>query len=386
MNDTTPITKEEALDYHKKYLGKVHIETTGPLNSKHDLALAYTPGVGMVSRVLAENPERVWELTGRRNRVAIVSDGTAVLGLGDIGPEGAMPVMEGKAALFKKFGDIDAIPLCLNTKDTDTIVEIIAGLEPSFGGINLEDISAPRCFEIERRLRERMRIPVFHDDQHGTAIVVLAGLLNALKVTQKQQIDHLKIVINGAGAAGTAIAHILLAEGFKHLIVLDSKGAISSARTDLNEEKQALLALTNPHQEHGQLAEIIADADVFIGVSAANILSQDHVKSMAKQPIIFALANPDPEILPHLALEAGAGLIATGRSDFPNQVNNALAFPGIFRGALDSGVPQITESMKLAAARALADYVTEPTTTRILPDVLDAEAQIAVAKAVQKAA
>lgn len=385
MNDTTPITKEEALDYHKKYLGKVHIETTGPLETKRDLALAYTPGVGMVSRVLAENPERVWELTGRRNRVAIVSDGTAVLGLGDIGPEGAMPVMEGKAALFKKFGGVDAIPLCLNTKDTDAIVEIIAGLEPSFGGINLEDISAPRCFEIERRLRERMNIPVFHDDQHGTAIVVLAGLLNAINVSQKSA-ESLKLVINGAGAAGTAIAHILLAQGFGDIIVLDSKGALSATRTDLNEEKQALLALTNPRGISGDLSEVLKGADIFIGVSAANILTKDHIRLMAPNPIIFALANPDPEILPHLALEAGASVVATGRSDFANQVNNALAFPGIFRGALDSGVPQITESMKLAAARALADYVKEPNSTHILPDVLDAEAQIAVAKAVRNAA
>lgn len=385
MNDTTPITKEEALDYHKKYLGKVHIETTGPLETKRDLALAYTPGVGMVSRVLAENPERVWELTGRRNRVAIVSDGTAVLGLGDIGPEGAMPVMEGKAALFKKFGGVDAIPLCLNTKDTDAIVEIVAGLEPSFGGINLEDISAPRCFEIERRLRERMNIPVFHDDQHGTAIVVLAGLLNAINVSQKS-VESLKLVINGAGAAGTAIAHILLAQGFGDIIVLDSKGALSATRADLNEEKQALLALTNPRSISGDLSEVLKGADIFIGVSAANILTKDHIQLMAPNPIIFALANPDPEILPHLALEAGASVVATGRSDFANQVNNALAFPGIFRGALDSGVPQITESMKLAAARALADFVSEPSSTHILPDVLDAEAQIAVAKAVRNAA
>jgi len=380
------INKETAIQYHKDARGKVSIETTVPIDTAEDLSLAYTPGVGMVSQAIAENKELVWELTGRRNRVGIISDGSAVLGLGNIGPEAAMPVMEGKAALFKQFGNIDAIPICLSTQDTNEIVQTIVALAPTFGGINIEDISAPRCFEIEKRVQEQVDIPIFHDDQHGTAIVVLAGLLNALKVTGRESLGDLKIVLSGAGAAGTAISEILLDEGVKNIIVLDSKGALSSTREDLNNAKKKLLEKINPEDISGSLAEVLAGADVFIGVSAPNILNAEMVKTMAKHPIIFALANPNPEIMPDEAKLGGAAIIATGRSDFPNQINNVLAFPGIFRGALDAKATRITSKMKRAAALALANHVKEPTADYILPNALDKSAAISVAEAVQKAA
>ncbi|PIQ67912.1 NAD-dependent malic enzyme [Candidatus Uhrbacteria bacterium CG_4_10_14_0_2_um_filter_41_7] len=375
---------EESLEYHRELQGKIELKIKRPIVTKEDLSLAYTPGVGAVSREIAENPESVWELTGRRNWVAVVSDGSAVLGLGNIGPEAAIPVMEGKAALFKEFGGVDAFPICINTQDTEEIIKVVKALEPTFGGINLEDISAPRCFEIERRLNETMNIPVFHDDQHGTAIVVLAGLLNALKVAGRTLATS-KVLISGAGAAGSAIAEMLMAEGAFDIVVTDSKGALSKDRTDLNSEKIELLAKTNPTDISGSLKEVIVGRDVFIGVSAPGILTAEMIKTMATDPIIFAMANPIPEVMPEIAKEAGAFIVATGRSDYPNQVNNVLAFPGIFRGALDAKVPEITKKMKLAAAKALADYVTNPSVEEILPNPLDKNAANAVASAVRNA-
>ena len=375
---------DESIKYHADLQGKIELKVKSKIETKDDLSLAYTPGVGAVSKAIADDPERVWELTGRRNWVAVVTDGSAVLGLGNIGPEAALPVMEGKAALFKEFGGVDAFPICLATQDTDEIVNIVSKLEPTFGGINLEDISAPRCFEIERRLNELMDIPVFHDDQHGTAIVVLAGLLNALRVAGRDLASS-KILISGAGAAGSAIAEMLMAEGATDIVVVDSKGALSSKRDDLNPEKQALLAKTNPSDVSGPMSDVINGRDVFIGVSAPGVLTSEMIKTMAKDPIIFAMANPVPEIMPDDAKAAGAFVVATGRSDFPNQVNNVLAFPGIFRGAIDAKAKEITKEMKLAAAKALADYVPNPTVDEILPNPLDKDAAKAVAEAVKNA-
>lgn len=375
---------EESLEYHRELKGKIELKIKRPIVTKEDLSLAYTPGVGAVSRAIADDVEQVWELTGRRNWVAVVSDGSAVLGLGNIGPEAAIPVMEGKAALFKEFGNVDAFPICINTQDTEEIIKVVQALEPTFGGINLEDISAPRCFEIERRLNETMNIPVFHDDQHGTAIVVLAGLLNALKVAGKELASS-KILISGAGAAGSAIAEMLMAEGAVDIIVTDSKGALSQDRTDLNSEKIELLNKTNPNNVSGGLEEAIIGREVFIGVSAPGILTAEMIKTMATNPIIFAMANPIPEIMPEIAKAAGAFVVATGRSDYPNQVNNVLAFPGIFRGALDAKATEITKEMKLAAAKALASYVKNPSVNEILPNPLDKNASKAVADAVRNA-
>ncbi len=376
--------KQAALDFHRKLKGKIEITVKAKVDTREELSLAYTPGVAEPCKEIAADPTKVWDYTGKGNLVAVVTDGTAVLGLGDIGPEAAIPVMEGKALLFKEFAGIDAMPICLRTKNVDEIVMIVKALEPTFGGINLEDISAPRCFEVEERLKAEMNIPVFHDDQHGTAVVVLAGLINAVKVTGKD-LTTLKVAMSGSGAAGTAIAKILYSQGIKDVVMLDRHGVISSKREDLNEAKKNLLSFTNPADITGDFNEALIGRDVFIGVSGPGVLTADHVKSMADKPIIFALANPTPEIMPDEAKQAGAYVVATGRSDFPNQINNVLAFPGIFRGALDARARAITEPMKLAAAHALADYVVDPTPDRIIPDPLDKKVTEKVAEAVRLA-
>lgn len=363
--------KKLALQKHKNLRGKITIELKDRLDTKEKLSTYYTPGVAAVSSHVAEHPDQARDYTWLNNAVAVISDGSAVLGLGDIGPYGALPVMEGKAMLFKHFADIDAVPIILDVHTPDEIVSAVKAIAPSFGGINLEDINAPKCFEIEERLKKDLPIPVFHDDQHGTAVVVLAGLINAMKLTGRTLADS-KIVVAGAGAAGTAIIKLLHHYAQPNLFAVDSKGIISANRADLNDQKKQLLAYTNPQGIDGSLADILAeDADVFIGVSQAGLLTQDMVKSMAQNPIIFAMANPDPEILPEDAKRAGAAIVATGRSDFPNQVNNALAFPGIFRGALDNRVRTITDNHKVAAAEAIAALMDHPTPDKIIPDVLD---------------
>ena len=392
--------KEMALEYHRKYRGKVATAIKAPVDTKEDLSLAYTPGVGAVSLAIAEDKSLLNEFTNRGNTVAIVSDGSAVLGLGNIGPEAAMAVMEGKAVLFKKFADIDAVPICLKVdnkddKDNiDTIVNIVKSLEPTFGGINLEDISAPRCFEIEDRLKKEMNIPVFHDDQHGTAVVVLAALINALKVVHgvqctvhhaqgKQIFEKLRIVINGAGAAGTAIAKLLHLYGFTNIIALDSKGILCDTRNDLNSFKISLRKILK-RDVCCKLEDAMKGADVFIGTSKPGLLTQDMIKTMNKDSIIFAMANPVPEIMPDEAKSAGARIVATGRSDFPNQINNVLAFPGIFRGAFDSGARQIADVMKIAAAEAIAGIVTDEELNEeyIIPSPFNPEVATRTAKAV----
>jgi malate dehydrogenase (oxaloacetate-decarboxylating) len=352
------------------------------LTKKSDFSLWYTPGVGVASLHLAAHPEDARKMSVKKNSVAVISDGSAVLGLGNIGPYGALPVMEGKALIFKGKANVDAWPLVLNTQDPEEIIRIVKAVAPSFGGINLEDIAAPNCFEIEKRLIEELDIPVMHDDQHGTAIVVLAGLLNAAKVVKKN-FKNLKIVISGAGAAGTAVAKLLLAAGAKDILVLDRTGTIFAGRTDLNAHKKELANLTNPRRVEGGLAEAMRGADVFIGLSGKGVLQAEQVATMAPHSIVFAMANPDPEILPDEAKRAGAEVVATGRSDFPNQINNALVFPGIFRGALDKGVKKITEETKLRAARALAALVPKPTAAKIIPDLLDPRVVKAVARAVR---
>ncbi len=381
---------QEALAIHTKLRGKIEITPKAKLTKK-SLGLFYTPGVGAVSTHIAEHPEDAKTMTLRGNTVAVVSDGSAVLGLGNIGPLGALPVMEGKAMLFKALAGVDAFPIVLNTQDTDAIVAIVQALEPSFGAINLEDIAAPRCFEIERRLRESMHIPVMHDDQHGTAMVVLAGLINALKVRGSKK-NEVRVVVNGAGAAGTAIVELLLRYGFEHIVVVDSQGAIHTGRTDMTEEKNQLAAQTNmvchTDQESalcikGDLKTALQGADIFIGVSKGGVLKQDMVRGMNTHPIIFALANPVPEIYPDEALEAGALVVATGRSDFPNQINNALGFPGIFRGALDHNVTDITDAMLVQAAENLAGIIKKPTTTKIIPSPFDKAVVKAVASAIR---
>ena len=359
----------ESIREHKKKRGKFSVVSKMQVKNKKQLALAYTPGVGAVSAAVAKNPRLSRELTSRHNMVAVISDGSAVLGLGNIGPLAAMPVMEGKAVLFKEFADIDAVPIVLATQDVDEIVAAVKAIAPTFGGINLEDISAPRCFEVEERLKKELDIPVFHDDQHGTAIVVLAALTNALKVVKKQ-LPRVKIVINGAGAAGTAIAKLLLLAGAKNIIVLDSQGAIFAGRPGLNQEKRQLAKITNPKKMKGELFEVIKGADVFIGVSKPGVLTKDMVKSMTKS-IIFALSNPIPEIMPDEALRAGAAIVATGRSDFPNQINNVLVFPGLFRGLLDHQISKVTDKMKLNVAKKLAGLIKNPSKERIIPDVFD---------------
>jgi malate dehydrogenase (oxaloacetate-decarboxylating) len=371
----------QTIELHKKLRGKIALRPKFPLTSRNDLSLAYTPGVGAVSKAIADHPDRVWELTSRGNWVAVVSDGSAVLGLGNLGPLAALPVMEGKAMLFKEFADVDAFPICLSTQNVEEIIAAVKHIAPSFGGINLEDISAPRCFEIERRLQEELDIPVFHDDQHGTAIVVLAALLNAVKVTGRT-FQHLRIVVSGAGAAGASVARILLSQGVQDIVVVDSRGILSRDRTDLNDEKRELVKITNRKNTSGTLKEAMKGQDVFIGVSAPGIVTSDMVKEMASDPIIFAMANPVPEIMPDEARKGGAAIVATGRSDFPNQVNNVLAFPGIFKGALAVRAPKITKEMQLAAAMALAAYVSEPSVNQILPDPLDRSVAQAVARAV----
>jgi len=367
--------------------GKIEVQSKTPVKTRDDLSLVYTPGVAKVCEAIHRNVESSYSLTIRKNMIAVVSDGTAVLGLGDIGPEAAMPVMEGKAMLFKEFGDVDAFPICLRTTDMDEIVETVKRLEPTFGGVNLEDISSPRCIEIEQRLRDELEIPVFHDDQHGTAIVVLAGLTNSLKLLKKTM-SKVRIVINGAGAAGVAIAKLLTLAGVKEIIACDRSGAIYSGRTEnMNGVKEELASFTNQAKKTGALAEVLQGADVFIGVSAKNVLSVDDVRAMADQPIVFAMANPDPEIAPELISDF-VPVVATGRSDYPNQVNNVLCFPGLFRGVLDVRASDINDKMKLAAADAISSIVTdgELCGDYIIPSVFDRRVAKAVSKAVAKAA
>lgn len=373
---------KKALEIHKKYQGKITIKSKLPLKTKDDLSVAYTPGVAAVSSAIARDKSQSWQLTARANMVAIVTDGSAVLGLGNIGPEAAMPVMEGKSAIFQEFAGVDAVPLSIATQDTDEIIKFVKLIEPSFGGINLEDISAPRCFEILERLEDELDIPVFHDDQDGTAIVVLAALINAGKVT-KQDIKKLKLVINGAGAAGIAITRLLLAYGVKNIVLLDSQGCIYKGRKDLNKYKILLASKTNQYKIKGDLAKALVDADVFIGVSVCCIVSRAMVELMNEGPIVFAMANPKPEIEPDIAYQAGASVVGTGRSDHLNQINNALVFPGIFRGLLDSKKKQVTIKMKLAAAQALADAVKKPTKSKVIPKVTDQRAVTAIAKAIK---
>ena len=372
---------KKAIELHKKYQGKIEIKSKVPLRTKDDLSMAYTPGVGAVSMAVSKNNKKSWQLTNRANQVAIVTDGTAVLGLGNIGPEAAMPVMEGKAAIFKEFANIDAIPLCINTTDAEEIVKFCKYIEPSFGGINLEDISAPRCFEIVSKLEKELSIPVFHDDQDGTAIVVLAALINACRATGKV-IKELKIVISGAGAAGIAIARLLLAQNIKDIILIDSIGIIYAGRKKLNPYKKDIAYKTNKQKIKGGLAQAMIGKDVFIGVSKPNLVSAEMIKSMNKEPIVFAMANPVPEIMPKIALKAGAAIVGTGRSDFSNQINNALVFPGIFRGLLDGRVKKITVKMKIAVALAIA-YSIKPRKDRILPLITDKRVVKAVAGAVK---
>ncbi|MDP3989783.1 MAG: NADP-dependent malic enzyme [archaeon] len=372
----------DPIEFHEQFKGKLEIKSRVPLKTKEDLSLAYTPGVAKVSLAIANDKSLAYKLTSKWNLVAVVSDGTAVLGLGDIGPYGAMPVMEGKAILFKEFGGVDAIPLCIDTKDTEEIIKFVKYIAPTFGGINLEDISAPRCFEIEERLKEELDIPVFHDDQHGTAIVVLAGLINALKIVNKN-VEEIKVVINGAGAAGIAIAKIIINYGVKNLLLLDSQGIIFAGREGINKYKLEVVERSSI-QGQGNLADALIGADVFIGVSKANLVTAEMVKSMNQDSIIFAMANPIPEIDPETAYQAGAAVVATGRSDYPNQINNVLAFPGIFRGVLDARSKQVTEEMKVEAAKALAGLVKEPVKERIIPGPFEAGVADAVADAVKR--
>ncbi len=373
---------DESVALHEKFHGKIELTTKVPLENMHDLSLAYTPGVAQVCREIAADPEKAYVLTPKSNLVAVVSDGSAILGLGNLGAAAAIPVMEGKAALFKKFAEIDAFPICLDTQNVDEIVETVVHIAPVFGGINLEDISAPRCFEVERRLKALLQIPVMHDDQHGTATVVLAALINALTLRDITAAET-RVVISGAGAAGTAIAELLLAYGVQNIIVCDSKGIISIDRTDLNEEKISLAKITNAEKLSGGLAEALRGAHVFIGVSAAGALSASLIPTMAERPIIMAMANPVPEIMPDEALAAGAFIVATGRSDFPNQINNVLAFPGIFRGALDHRVRDITNAMLVQAAKNIAACVANPTTEEIIPSAFDMSVVPAVAIAIK---
>ncbi len=373
---------KDSLAYHKKYKGKLAISSKVPMRTRRDLSLAYTPGVAQASIEIGKNSERAYDYTLKQNSVAVVSDGSAILGLGNLGAAAALPVMEGKAILFKEFANVDAFPICLDTQDTEEIIQTVKHIAPAFGGINLEDIAAPRCFEIERRLSAELKIPVMHDDQHGTAVVVLAAFINALKV-KKLSPSRARVVINGAGAAGTAITRILLRYGVRHIIVLDSKGALYRGRRDLEGEKKDLAQLTNREGMKGNLAHSLIGMDVFIGVSKGDLLTGALVRSMAPKPVIFALANPTPEILPLQAKAAGAFITATGRSDFPNQINNLLAFPGIFRGALDRRIGCFTEAMYLRTAKNLAGCITHPTPTKIIPDIFDKRVLRAVSDAIR---
>ncbi len=373
---------KKAIELHKKHKGKFSVASKVALKTRDDLSIAYTPGVAAVCTEIAKNKKLSWELTNRSNMVAIVTDGTAILGLGDIGPEAGMPVMEGKAIIFKEFAGVDAVPLCIKTKDVDEIVNFCKMIEPSFGGVNLEDISAPRCFEVVKRLERELNIPVFHDDQDGTAIVVLAALINACRVTGKVM-RKLKVVINGSGAAGIAIARLLMSQGVRDLILIDRIGTIYPGRKDLNPIKKEIAEKTNKRKVKGRLEEALSGADVFIGVSVGNIVTSEMIKSMTKDAIVFAMANPIPEIMPGIALKAGAGVVGTGRSDFPNQINNALVFPGIFRGLLDGKIKTVTTEIKVAASLAIA-YSIKPTRTKLLPLVTDKNVAVAVAKAIKK--
>lgn len=367
---------------HKKARGKIQIQGRMPVKNHLDLSIAYTPGVAGPSLAIAQDRTLAYDLTAMKNGVAIISDGSAVLGLGDIGPEAALPVLEGKALLFKQFANIDAFPVVLDTQDTEAIIQTIKTIAPTFGGINLEDISAPRCFEIERRLQQELSIPVMHDDQHGTAIVVLAGLINALKVTRKN--TRAKVVINGCGAAGIAICKLLHAYGFRHITICDSKGIVSKSRKDLNQTKKDILKITNPRNIKGSLTDALPGSDIFIGVSKGNVINSEHVRSMSQNPIIFALSNPTPEIMPDEARRGGAIVVATGRSDFPNQINNVLVYPGVFKGAIEARSSKITESMKLSAAKALALVVKKPSRDKVIPDVFDKKVVGAISQAIKK--
>ena len=378
---------EESLKKHYQWRGKLEIVNKMPVSTREDLSLAYTPGVAQPCLEISKNPEKSWELTGRWNTVAVVTDGTAVLGLGDIGPEAGMPVMEGKCVLFKAFGGVDAIPLCIRSKEVDIIVETVALLAGSFGGINLEDISAPRCFEIERKLKARCDIPIFHDDQHGTAVVVLAALLNALKLTGKK-LENISVVTLGAGAAGIAVIRLLQALGLSDVVLCDRKGAIYKGRDGLNSEKAEMAEISNRQMKKGSLADVLRGADVFIGVSAPGMVTSEMVKSMSPNAILFPMSNPTPEIMPDLALAAGAAVVGTGRSDFANQINNVLAFPGIFRGTLDVRASDINDEMKISAAYALANLVSENELrgNYIIPAAFDPRVRDEVARATAQAA
>lgn len=378
---------EESLQFHKQLRGKLEVSSRVKITNEKDLSLAYTPGVAEPCREIHKDPSTAYLYTRKWNTVAIISDGTAVLGLGDIGPLASLPVMEGKSILFKEFADVDAFPIVLDTKDVNEIVETVVRIAPTLGGINLEDISAPRCFEIEKKLKERLNIPVFHDDQHGTAIIVLSGLMNALKIVNKK-VEDLKIIVNGAGSAGTAITKLLLSYGAKNIIICDRAGALNRNSTYSNPYFTELSNITNPNNESGLLCDVIKNADVFIGVSAPNIVSKEMVTSMNSDSILFAMANPTPEIFPDDAKNAGAKVIGTGRSDFPNQINNVLAFPGIFRGALDVRATEINEEMKIAAAHAIADSVSdeELNPNYIIPKAFNLDVQKRVAQAVKDAA
>ena len=376
---------EKALQMHETWNGKIETTAKSHVNSREDLAIAYTPGVAEPCKVIAKNPDAAYKYTIKANTIAVVSDGSAVLGLGNIGAKAAMPVMEGKAVLFKEFGGVNAVPICLDTQDTEEIIRTVVNIAPAFGGINLEDISAPRCFEIEERLKELLDIPVFHDDQHGTAIVVLAGIINALKVTGKEK-ENCRVVINGAGSAGVAITKLLLTYGFSHVTMCDINGIISQSSPNLNWMQKQMAEVTNLDGKTGTLADALKGADIFVGVSAPNIVTQDMVASMNKDAILFAMANPVPEIMPDLAKAAGAKVVGTGRSDFPNQVNNVVAFPGIFIGALEGRAAQITEEMKLATAKAIAGLVADEDLSEdnILPEAFDPRVADAVSRAVKE--
>ena len=375
---------EKALQMHEQWNGKIETIAKSHVNSREDLAIAYTPGVAEPCKVIAQDPEAAYKYTIKSNTIAVVSDGSAVLGLGNIGAKAAMPVMEGKAVLFKEFGGVNAVPICLDTQDTEEIIRTVVNIAPAFGGINLEDISAPRCFEIEERLKELLDIPVFHDDQHGTAIVVLAGIINALKVTGKEK-ENCRVVVNGAGSAGVAITKLLLTYGFPNITMCDINGIIGKDSPNLNWMQEKMVEVTNLEGKKGTLADALEGADIFVGVSAPNIVTKDMVASMNKDAILFAMANPVPEIMPDIAKEAGAKVVGTGRSDFPNQVNNVVAFPGIFKGALEGRATQITEEMKLATANAIAGLVAddELNENNILPEAFDPRVADVVSKAVK---
>ena len=376
---------EKALQMHEQWNGKIETTAKAHVNTREDLAVAYTPGVAEPCKVIASDPEAAYKYTMKSNTIAVVSDGSAVLGLGNIGARAAMPVMEGKAVLFKEFGGVNAVPICLDTQDTEEIIRTVVNIAPAFGGINLEDISAPRCFEIEQRLKELLDIPVFHDDQHGTAIVVLAGIINALKVTQKQK-ERCRVVVNGAGSAGFAITKLLLTYGFVHVTMCDIHGIIGKNSPNLNWMQKEMTEVTNLENKTGTLADALKGADIFVGVSAPNIVTKEMVASMNQDAILFAMANPVPEIMPDMAKEAGAKVVGTGRSDFPNQVNNVVAFPGIFKGALEGRASQITEEMKLATAKAIASLVPEEELSEdnILPEAFDPRVADAVSRAVKE--